>query len=260
MDSIVPRNKADSVTAARLAGLSPDELSPHIPKLLEWLQDMNWPVARPVLEALLRCDEDLVEPVRTVLRSDDEIWKYWVLTALLTDLSPAILNALRPDIERLAQQSAFDEDQTETRIAARHLLSRPVLYREESPNKARLAVVALESDSLWLYLRDSDGNIIADCWLANLSSAPASPDMSAYRARSEPPPAPAHLILDGGILENALGTWSLIWSDNASAVGALLNGQALGIAMPSRRGAARYIARPSPWADPWSEKSADFFR
>jgi len=39
-------------TAEKLSGYSYDEIKPIVPELLTWIQDMNWPVARPVADYL----------------------------------------------------------------------------------------------------------------------------------------------------------------------------------------------------------------
>ena len=83
--------------AVALAAIPPDALVPHIPELLTWLQDINWPIARPVAAALSRCGIALVEPVRSILLSDDDIWKTWIL-GFLRDVSPDVRLAPRSSV------------------------------------------------------------------------------------------------------------------------------------------------------------------
>ncbi|MFW0981626.1 hypothetical protein CGJ36_23800 [Vibrio parahaemolyticus] len=45
--------------------------------MLEWLQDLNWPVADPVSQRLLQLNLELV------LSSDDDVWKYWIVSSFL---------------------------------------------------------------------------------------------------------------------------------------------------------------------------------
>lgn len=42
---LIPKHKDDQKVIAGLKKLSFDELKPIIPELLEWMQDMNWPIA-----------------------------------------------------------------------------------------------------------------------------------------------------------------------------------------------------------------------
>ncbi|HGF5253558.1 DUF5071 domain-containing protein [Vibrio parahaemolyticus] len=41
------------------------------------MQDLNWPVADPVSQRLLQLNLELV------LSSDDDVWKYWIVSSFL---------------------------------------------------------------------------------------------------------------------------------------------------------------------------------
>jgi hypothetical protein len=105
----LPADKGDIEVAAALGALSPQSLTPHIPELLTWLQDDNWPVARPVAAALARCGPELVEPMRRVLSGTDAVWKYWV-AMFLQDVSPEVRAALTDDIIRVLNSPTPDEE------------------------------------------------------------------------------------------------------------------------------------------------------
>ncbi|HLO11824.1 MAG TPA: DUF5071 domain-containing protein, partial [Pseudoneobacillus sp.] len=51
--------------------------------LLEWIQDMNWPIAKEVADILITFPEELTPLIKKVLATDDDIWKYWSLTYLV---------------------------------------------------------------------------------------------------------------------------------------------------------------------------------
>lgn len=63
-----------------------DKILPLLPGLLEWIQDMNWPVAKSVLELLLTFSEEIVPHVQDVLSSNDDNWKYFILNDLVRNL------------------------------------------------------------------------------------------------------------------------------------------------------------------------------
>lgn len=104
----LPANKKDVATARALLEVPPEALAPHIPSLLGWLQDYNWPVAKPVSEALARCGTDLIEPVRQILNGKDNVWKYWTAHFLLS-VDPDVRVALADDITRIINDPTEDE-------------------------------------------------------------------------------------------------------------------------------------------------------
>jgi hypothetical protein len=114
----LPRHKQDLDVVDELRGASLEDLRPQIPALLTWLQDMNWPVARPIADILAQCGIDLIEPVRSVLRSSDDVWKYWLLSDLLTQVDGAVRVALTDEILRLINEPTAGEAAEEVDRAA----------------------------------------------------------------------------------------------------------------------------------------------
>ncbi len=76
---LIPKDKLDTKTAEKLNKYSYEEIKPIIPDLFEWIQDMNWPVARIVAEYLITISENLTTQIVEVLNSNDEMWKYWCI-------------------------------------------------------------------------------------------------------------------------------------------------------------------------------------
>lgn len=78
---LIPKNKGDLSTAEKLTNYSYDDVKEIIPNLLEWLQDFNWPVAKPVSEYLESINDKITTDLLSILRSnEDEVWKYWIIT------------------------------------------------------------------------------------------------------------------------------------------------------------------------------------
>ncbi len=81
----MPKDKFDSEAVERLSRLEENLLEPLIPQLLEWIQDMNWPVAQLVCD-LLAAHRKITEPhLPALLKAEqtDEIWKYNIIKYLL---------------------------------------------------------------------------------------------------------------------------------------------------------------------------------
>ncbi|MEI2280658.1 DUF5071 domain-containing protein [Paenibacillus polysaccharolyticus] len=57
--TILPKDKFDVESVEKLAKRSNDELRHILPELMEWLQDGNWPISKPVEDLLLRFGDEL---------------------------------------------------------------------------------------------------------------------------------------------------------------------------------------------------------
>lgn len=122
---LVPKNKFDTSGIETLRGLDDEEIAPVLPYLLEWIQDLNWPVAAEVIPVLAMHSAALLPHVRRVLSRDetDGMWKYWVVTALLPRFPNADIAALADVLERIADEPTADEAEAEADIAAGELLN-----------------------------------------------------------------------------------------------------------------------------------------
>ncbi len=110
-----------ALRADAAAALGFPTIGPILPHLLTWLQDGNWPVSRPVERVLAGIGEPLVDPIRAVLRSTDDVWKYWVLARLVKD-SPGLRAALDGELRRLAAAPSRGEREEAVDQVAREIL------------------------------------------------------------------------------------------------------------------------------------------
>ena len=76
---LVPQDKFDFKTVEKLKNYSFDEIKPIIPNLLEWLQDGNWPISKPISELLVPFTENISSEILQILQGQDSVWKYWIL-------------------------------------------------------------------------------------------------------------------------------------------------------------------------------------
>ena len=68
---LIPKHKDDQEVIENLRKLSFEEIKPIIPDLLEWLQDINWPIAGPVADILKPFSNNIVPDIIKILRTDD---------------------------------------------------------------------------------------------------------------------------------------------------------------------------------------------
>jgi hypothetical protein len=78
------------------------------PRLLEWVQDLNWPVAQILAPFLASAGRILAPAIREVLASHDNTWKWSVMTGVIAR-SPELVALLRPELERIAAAPSVGE-------------------------------------------------------------------------------------------------------------------------------------------------------
>ncbi|WP_405157573.1 DUF5071 domain-containing protein [Paenibacillus sp. FSL H8-0283] len=105
----LPRDKFDYEAVRKLSEFSDVELKVIIPELMEWLQDGNWPISKPVEDILLRLGEDLVPHIKDVLQTQDSTWEYFILVGLIDRLPVPHLSILRSDLVRILESPTHDE-------------------------------------------------------------------------------------------------------------------------------------------------------
>ena len=99
--SIVPSHKFDFEACDRLFKASNNDIKKHLPELLEWLQDMNWPVARLVLKRIKVMNKDLAQPIKNILNGGDGIWKYYIITNLISEAGEDLVFNLRFELQNI---------------------------------------------------------------------------------------------------------------------------------------------------------------
>jgi len=101
---LVPADKADLGRARAAVEAGYPAVAPVLGQLVEWLQDYNWPVARVLVPFLQSIGAPLVPHIWRVLRSDDDVWKYWVISLLIPSLSENAAATFRQELARLSRQ------------------------------------------------------------------------------------------------------------------------------------------------------------
>ena len=121
LQACLTRHKADvpAAEAATLRGWPAVE--PLTMSLLEWLQDINWPVAQVLAPFFATVGTDLAPYVRPVLESQDDVWKYHVIESVVSH-SVSLTQALEGELRRIAQSPTPSEHAEEVHRVAREAL------------------------------------------------------------------------------------------------------------------------------------------
>lgn len=104
-------SKFDIDRAERLIAMGPS-VAPYIPHMMEWIKDMNWPVANRLFPFLASLGAAVVPEIQRVLSGDDLIWKYWCIT-LIGELPSESAEFFRTELERLVNMATDLEKREE---------------------------------------------------------------------------------------------------------------------------------------------------
>jgi len=121
---LIPKAKSDYDCVERLKVAGKEKIIPILPQLLEWLQDINWPIAQDIVEIIADYEEHLIPHIRAVLKSDDGVWKFFLLHGLINRFSNEKLLELKPDLVRMKLSPTKDEIDEELAEKIEELLTR----------------------------------------------------------------------------------------------------------------------------------------
>jgi len=115
-----PLHKSDIANTRALLALGYPALGPHLKQLLEWLQDGNWPISRPIGEFLLTVPEAIAPLIQEVLAGEDHQWKYWCIVRLIGEMNPKVAEPFRFELLRLAECPTLAEAQSDLDQVSNH--------------------------------------------------------------------------------------------------------------------------------------------
>jgi len=118
----LPRDKHDFERVNELRKLDKSKIILFIPQLLEWLQDINWPIAMDVANLLLQYPEETIPHVKDVLTSNDDIWKEWCLRYFVKELPEELIEIFKPDLLRISSNPTKGELLEEVNETAQMIL------------------------------------------------------------------------------------------------------------------------------------------
>lgn len=117
---LLPKDKFDIQAIENLKNFTFEEIQSIVPDLLEWLQDMNWPVSKPVAAILIPFTEQISPEIVKILKGNDEMWKYWIL---LTFGKTTKNRFVWDEIKRIAQNPSQQEIDNEVSEIAQEIFN-----------------------------------------------------------------------------------------------------------------------------------------
>jgi hypothetical protein len=120
--NLIPTSRHDLARARAEVEAGYPAIDPILGELIAWLQDANWPVARVLTPLLQSIGAPLAPHIRHVLRTGDDVWKYWVIGLLIPSLPEDAAAEFRPELERLGYTPQLHERTEELDERARAVL------------------------------------------------------------------------------------------------------------------------------------------
>ena len=121
---LVPIGKSDLQRARAAVDAGYPKVAPILAELVGWLRDYNWPVAHILAPFLASLGPPLKPHIWHVLKSDDDVWKYWVINILIDGLAKTDAEEFLPELERLCYAPEPHEETEELNEQARTALQK----------------------------------------------------------------------------------------------------------------------------------------
>ncbi|MED4954716.1 DUF5071 domain-containing protein [Paenibacillus sp. FSL R5-0527] len=119
----LPKDKMDLEGVVHLKTLSSNELIPLIPDLIEWLQDINWPVASELSKLLMPMEGELIPHIKEIVNSNDSLWKYCILSNLVRNFTTMNKVRLKDELMRLSNNPSNEDIEEEIDNLAKEILN-----------------------------------------------------------------------------------------------------------------------------------------
>ena len=121
LKSIIPHDKSDLESVDNIIILGYPKIRPILPQLLEWIQDMNWPVAQKIAPFLASIGNDIIPEIKKILQTDDYIWQYNCLLEIVSKLDKDGILLLEEELKHLrdflsVEEKSEDLDEIATEI------------------------------------------------------------------------------------------------------------------------------------------------
>jgi hypothetical protein len=122
---LIPKDKFDLDAAKHLSLATPEQVSVVATSILEWIADMNYPVALEIIHVLPKFHKELLPSIKQILVNpeNDTIWKYWIISQLLIQFPQESLLTLLPIIQRYADYIPHNEDEEDLKKASLDFLA-----------------------------------------------------------------------------------------------------------------------------------------
>ena len=76
LKSLILKHKSDFESVEKIVMKGYPAIKPILAELLEWIQDLNWPIADNIATFLVSIGMDIIPEIKKILDGRDHIWQY----------------------------------------------------------------------------------------------------------------------------------------------------------------------------------------
>jgi hypothetical protein len=106
---MLPKHKSDFESVIYLKRLDAEVLDQISYELLEWIQDINWPIAKEICEILIMLDGKLTSHLQKILNTGDLEWINNCLVFVVKFMSEDAITQLKGELGRIVSYPTPDE-------------------------------------------------------------------------------------------------------------------------------------------------------
>jgi hypothetical protein len=108
---LIPKDKFDVSHITDLMEINETDIQPILPDLLQWIEDINWPVASDMVRVLARFPDSVTPLLHTLLdiSAKDTIAKYWIIVCLIPLFPIEKQRLLLDDVKRICNNPSDSE-------------------------------------------------------------------------------------------------------------------------------------------------------
>jgi hypothetical protein len=128
MNKYIPEHKGDIDKIELISALPFLKLKIISKELLEWLQDLHWPVSKPIANILKPYTNNLKEEIIEILKSNDDLWKYNIIICFFMEGNIKLDNTLKIELQKITNNPTQSEKEEEVDKIAQEALAKKKIW------------------------------------------------------------------------------------------------------------------------------------
>ncbi len=109
LTSLIPLQKDDLEKIDKIIAVGYPKIKPILHRLLEWFQDMNWPVAQKLASFLSTIGNDNIPEIKKIMLTNDYIWQYWCLGEIVFNLNKDGIRQFEKELVHIRESPSKEE-------------------------------------------------------------------------------------------------------------------------------------------------------